>query len=173
MPISCGRSVTDAEINTLEKEYNIRLPEDYKKFLERDNGFVVKSPDFSEIDYDGVDEGIIAFYALFGLGAKNHNHDIKHHNDNYLDELDFIEDKIIIGDDPGGNYFLLINGDNKKGVFYWDRTHLHAEDDIQNFEIAEENECGNIYRITDNFSDFYEKISETTIAQGMIVTNDL
>lgn len=173
MPISCGNRVTNAEIMVLEKEYNILLPEDYKEFLERNNGFVVKSPDFSEIDYEGVDEGIIAFYSLFGLGTKNHDHDIKHHNDYYLDELNFIEDKLIIGDDPGGNYFVLINGNNKKGIFYWDRTHLHDEDDIQSFEIAEENESGNLYRVINEFSDFFKKISENTIAQGMAVSNDL
>lgn len=173
MPISCGHSATDAEISMLEKEYNILLPEDYKKFIQKYNGFVVNSPDFSEIDYDGVDEGIIAFYALFGMGTKNQNHDIKHHNDNYLGELDFIENKIIIGDDPGGNYYVLINNADKKGIFYWDRTHLHVEDDIQNFEIAEHNESGNLYRITNDFSSFFEKIAETTISQEMVITHDL
>lgn len=73
----------------------------------------MRSPDFSELGYGGVDEGIIAFYALFGIGAQNHLHDIKHYNDVYLDKIDFIDDKLIIGDDPGGNYFLLINGKGK------------------------------------------------------------
>ena len=138
-----------------------------------ENGFVVKSPDFSELDYDGVDEGVIAFNALYGVGTQNYHFDINHHNDNYLNELDFVNDKIIIGDDPGGNYYIIINSQNEKGVFYWDRTHLHSEDDIQNFAIPEKNDCGNIYKVADSFSSFYALVSQTTLNLGMKVNNDL
>ena len=84
-----------------------------------------------------------------------------------------IDDKLIIGDDPGGNFYLILNGSESQGVYYWDRTHLHAEDDIQEFEIAEQNECGNIYKITNSFTEFYKKICETSLDAGMNVTVDL
>jgi hypothetical protein len=43
------------------------LPEVYKEFLKLKNGFVVKSPDFFVLEYEGVDEGVIAFYANYGI----------------------------------------------------------------------------------------------------------
>lgn len=173
MPISCGKPLLGSEIHSLEMKYNTRLPDDYKEFLEKKNGFVIKSPDFSELNYDGVDEGIIAFHALFGIGTHNHYNDIDYHNDNFLNEVDFLNGKIIIGDDPGGNYFLIINIDNQKGVYYWDRTHLHSEGEIQDFTIPEENDCGNIYKITDDFSSFYKLVLQTTIDLGMKINNEL
>lgn len=173
MPISCGKALSYSEIHSLEIKYNISLPYDYRRFLEKYNGFVVKSPDFSELRYDGVDEGIIAFHALFGMGIQNHYNDIVYHNENFLNEIDFLKEKIIIGDDPGGNYFLIINVDDEKGVYYWDRTHLHSEDDIQNFSISEKNDSGNIYKITDDFSSFCDLVFETTVELGMEISNDI
>ncbi|EKY3146124.1 SMI1/KNR4 family protein, partial [Cronobacter sakazakii] len=88
-------------------------------------------------------------------------------------ELDFIDSKLIIGDDPGGNYYLMLNGERQQGIFYWDRTHLHAEDILQQFEIPEQNECGNLYRLNDTFTQFYQSVIDNTLAQGMQVTRDL
>ena len=173
MPISCGQSKTKDEIRILEEKFKVSLPEDYKEFLSLKNGFVVKSPDFCELEYVDVDEGIIAFHALFGMNMKNPNHDIFRQNENFLNELDFIVDKLIIVDDSGDNFYLILNGIKSQGVYYWDRTHLHAEDDIQKFDIAEKNECGNIYRISNDFTDFYERICDLSLGTGMNVTIDL
>ncbi|HCT7900780.1 TPA: SMI1/KNR4 family protein [Enterobacter cloacae] len=173
MPISCGKPANKDEIKILQAKFKISLPEDYKEFLRMKNGFVVKSPDFCELEYAGVDEGVITFYALFGMNMKNPNHDIFRQNETFLNELDFIDGKLIIGDDPGGNFYLILNGSKSQGVYYWDRTHLHAEDDTQEFEIDEKNECGNIYKITNTFTEFYKKICETSIDAGMNLTVDL
>lgn len=173
MPISCGKPKTKDEIRILEAKFKVGLPEDYKEFLRLKNGFVVKSPDFCELEYEGVDEGVIAFYALFGINMKNPNHDIFRQNECFLNELDFIDDKLIIGGDPGGNFYLILNGSKSQGVYYWDRTHLHAEYDIQKFDIAEQNEFGNIYRISNGFTDFYERICESSFGSGMNLTIDL
>ncbi|MDK2355463.1 SMI1/KNR4 family protein [Enterobacter hormaechei] len=173
MPISCGKPKTKDELRILEAKFNFGLPEDYKEFLRFKNGFVVKSPDFCELEYECVDEGVIAFYALFGINMKNPNHDIFRQNKCFLNELDFIDDKLIIGGDPGGNFYLILNGSESQGVYYWDRTHLHADDDIQYFEFAEQNECGNIYKITNSFTEFHKIICKTSLDAGMNVTVDL
>ena len=173
MPISCGQSKTKDEIRILEAKFKVVLPEDYKEFLRVKSGFVVKSPDFCELEYEGVDEGVIAFYALFGINMKNPNHDIFRQNECFLNELDFIDDKLIIGGDPGGNFYLILNGSKNQGVYYWDRTHLHAEDDIQKFDIAEKNECGNIFKISNSFTEFYERICESSLDAGVKVNVDL
>ncbi|ELY4323523.1 SMI1/KNR4 family protein [Cronobacter turicensis] len=173
MPVSCGKMITEADIQRLENRYRISLPEDYKTFLLLNNGFVVKSPDYCNLTYRGVDEGAIAFNALFGMQAKNDYYDVIYNNDELLSELDFIDSKLIIGDDPGGNYFLMVDEQNRKGIFYWDRTHLHAEDTLQQFEIPEQDECGNLYRLSDTFTAFFEMISGQTLAHGMHVNRDL
>ncbi|ELY4376674.1 SMI1/KNR4 family protein [Cronobacter sakazakii] len=173
MPVSCGKMITEADIQRLEKTYCICLPEDYKTFLLLNNGFVVKSPDYCNLAYGGVDEGAIAFNALFGMQTKNDYYDVIYNNDELLSELDFIDSKLIIGDDPGGNYYLILNGERQQGIFYWDRTHLHAEDILQQFEIPEQNECGNLYRLSDTFTQFYQSVIDNTLAQGMQVTRDL
>ena len=67
MPISCGKPTTQDEIKVLEAKFKISLPQDYKDFLRLKNGFVVKSPDFFVLEYEGVDEGVIAFYANYGI----------------------------------------------------------------------------------------------------------
>ncbi|MGG7521260.1 SMI1/KNR4 family protein [bacterium BS0013] len=173
MPISCGKPKTKDELRILEAKFKVGLPEDYKEFLRLKNGFVVKSPDVCELEYEGVDEGGIAFYALFGMNMKNPNHDIFRQNEIFLNELDFIDDKLIIGGDHGGNFYLILNGGQSRGVYYWDRTHLHVEDDIKKFEIAEENECGNIYKISNGFTEFYERICDSSLGTEMNVTIDL
>lgn len=106
MPISYGKPANKDEIKVLERKFKISLPEDYKEFLRLKNGFVVKSPDFCELEYEGVDDGVIAFYALFGINMKNPNHDIFRQNENFLNELDFIDAKLIIGDDPEVTFTL-------------------------------------------------------------------
>ncbi|MCK7339153.1 SMI1/KNR4 family protein [Enterobacter cloacae] len=173
MPISCGKPKTKDEIRILEAKFKVGLPEDYKEFLRFKNGFVVKSPDFCELEYEGVDEGVIAFYAHFGINMKNPNHDIFRQNECFLNELYFFDDKLIIGGDPGGNFYLILNGSKSQGVYYWDRIHLYAEYDIQKFDIAEQNEFGNIYRISNGFTDFYERICESSFGSGMNLTIDL
>ena len=173
MPISCGKPANKDVIKILEGEFKIHLPDDYKEFLRLKNGFVVKSPGFCELEYEGVDEGFIAFYALLGINIKNPSHDIFRQNENFLNELDFVDDKLIIGDEPGGNFYLILNGSESQGVYYWDRTHLHAEDDIQEFEIAEQNQCGIIYKITNSFTEFHKIICKASLDAGMNVTVDL
>ncbi len=60
MPVSCGNGLAENQIRDLEKFFII-ISDDYKDFLSRYNGFVVKQPDFCEFDYDSVDDGAIAF----------------------------------------------------------------------------------------------------------------
>lgn len=60
----------------MEVKFKISLFEDYKEFFRLKNGFVVKFLDFCELEYEGVDEGVIVFYVFFGINMKNLNYDI-------------------------------------------------------------------------------------------------
>ncbi|CAI2531880.1 SMI1 / KNR4 family [Serratia ficaria] len=173
MPVSCGNGLSDVQISDLEKIYGVHFPNDYKGFLSSYNGFVVKQPDYYEMHCDGVDDDLIAFYALFGLGISNKNNELSHQNNEFLDEIKFIKNVFIIGADPGANYFVLVCEGEMNGVYYWDRTHLHADDDIQGFSIPEVNACGNLYKVHDDFSSFLSELVKNTIGDGMSVNKDL
>lgn len=173
MPVSYGKPVAKSAILPLLSAFDFSAPEAYVDFLQQKNGLVIKSPDYCNFPYCGVDEGKVAFSALFGINTRNEYYDLKYNNDECLDELDFLSDALLIGDDPGGNYFVLMNGDGREGVYYWDRTHLHAEDDIQQFDIAEQQESGNLYQVAPDFTTFYQMILQHACTQGEICLDDL
>ena len=173
MPLSYGKPAAKNAILPLLTTFNFSAPEDYLDFLQQKNGLVVKSPDYFNLPYHGVDRGEVAFSALFGIDTRNKYYDLKYNNDEFLEELDYLSDALLIGDDPGGNYFVLMNGAGREGVYYWDRTHLHCEDDIQQFDIAEQQECGNLYKVAPDFTIFYQMILQHTCTQGEICLDDL
>ncbi|MBD2827019.1 SMI1/KNR4 family protein [Xenorhabdus szentirmaii] len=158
MPILHSVGLTDLDIENLENKYRISFPNDYKLFLRKYNGFYFVSPDYCEFDYDGVDEGIIAFDAFFGDGIESEHYNLQAQNDSFLDEINFIKNSFIIGADPGGNFYILVTEGEHSGVYYWDRTHLHAEDELQEYTIEEVEECGNLYKVSDSFGDFFKAI---------------
>lgn len=131
MSVSCGSGLAENQIKELEREFSVLFSDDYKDFLSQYNGFVVKQPDFCEFEYSSVDDGYISFYALFGNGISNVNDELRYQNKEYLSDIEFVRSAFLIGADPGGNYFVLICNNEREGVYYWDRTHLHSEDDLQ------------------------------------------
>lgn len=173
MPLSYGKPAAKNAILPLLTTFRFSAPEDYQNFLQQKNGLVVKSPDYCNLPYRGVDEGKVAFSALFGINTRNKYYDLEYNNDEFLEELDFLSDALLIGDDPGGNYFVLMNGAGREGVYYWDRTHLHAEDDIQQFDIAEQQDSGNLYKVAADFTTFYQMVLQNACTQGEICFDDL
>ena len=173
MPLSYGKPAAKNAILPLLKTINFSAPEEYLDFLQKKNGLVVKSPNYCNLPYPGVDQGEVAFSALFGINTCNKYYDLKYNNDEFLEELGFLSDALLIGDDPGGNYFVLMNGAGREGVYYWDRTHLHAEDDIQQFDIAEQQEGANLYKVAADFTTFYQMVLQNACTQGEICFDDL
>lgn len=93
-------------------------------------------------------------------------------NDELLDELSFVEHAVIIGADPGGNYYVLITEDGQSGVYYWDSTCLHLEDVKQDYSIADEDEeeTQHLYLVASTFQQFFDMLAAQTIQQGMSVS---
>lgn len=166
MPILYGAGLSDTEIASLEDYFDIKLPVDYKKFLLDYNGLLIKYPDYCNIEYHGVDDSV-AVNALFGYMIENKIFDLKGQNDNFLDEIFFIKNSIIIGVDPGDNFYVLVVCGEFSGVYYWDRTHLHSDDSKQNYFFEEVNECGNLYRVADSFDSFFKIIYDYAKAHNM------
>ncbi|WP_217276986.1 SMI1/KNR4 family protein [Photorhabdus heterorhabditis] len=127
-----GDGLSNKEIAEIENKYSISFPKGYVDFINKYNGLVVREPDACDIPYDNIDNGFISFDALFAVR--------------------FIND----------NFYILVNDQDNIGVYYWDRTHLHADDDLQKYHFKEINECRNLYKVSNSFDDFLKSILEFT-----------
>ncbi|MDV5355025.1 SMI1/KNR4 family protein [Enterobacter asburiae] len=173
MAILTGTGIVQTDIELLCKQLAIPLPDDYIQFLKKYNGFWVDSSDGCELPFDKVDNGYISFDAFFGYQVNNEKFDLALANDEFLDELSFIEHAVIIGCDPGDNFFVLVTEGEQAGVYYWDRTCLHADDSKQDYTISGDDDYLHLYQCSENFSVFFEKILTLTVKNGMATSTGL
>src|SRR5438128_2090769 len=108
-------AIHEADIQTLEKRLNARLPDEYRNFLLEHNGGEPSPQIFLINEREGTD--ILRF--LFGIG-----------HDEYYSLTDNIEDYsdripanfIPIGCDTFGNLICLsIKGEDVGKVYFWDQ----------------------------------------------------
>ncbi|BDM22768.1 SMI1/KNR4 family protein [Pseudomonas sp. LRP2-20] len=158
MPIKYRAGLTDAELISLESAVNFTLPIAYKNFLARMNGFHLTDPDYGQLPLSAVEDGVISFDRLFGVDSEEECNDLISFNNEFISELAFIKGILVIGEDGGGNPYVLVTEASKDGVYYWDRTHLHESDKINIYDIAGQDDCGHLYRIAGDFDEFYSLI---------------
>lgn len=161
MPILYSTGLSNTEISILESTYSISFPLDYKLFLTTYNGYRISSPDYCDLPYDNVDDGFIAFDVLFGSKILNENFCLEHINNEFLDEIAHINDTFLIGEDSGGNFYILITQGDQQGVYYWDRTGLHINDEKKEHSYQGINNYSNIYKTHNSFTAFFEEIALT------------
>ncbi|HIH2750404.1 SMI1/KNR4 family protein [Burkholderia aenigmatica] len=171
MPVLYGVKLAQPLLAKFESELGFSIPVDYANLLRRWNGIFIDGADYLDLDFSGVDNGMISFASLFGLGSSNGNFDLIEQNERVRDEVGFLNEFFVIGDDPGGNYYALAKFDGVHKVLYWDRTHLHA-DDAAKPDIAEVAECGNLYYVADGFSGFLDMIVAGTKHMQFIAVDD-
>lgn len=150
--------LSDADIQGLEQRLKKSLPSDYRDFLKKRNGIYLTAPDYVSLPLDKVDEGRIAFDRLFGLMPDEASSDLLAFNEEFINELSFLGSSIAIGEDGGGNPFVWVAEAGKEGLYYWDRTHLHGNNDKNGFDIAEHDGCGNLFFLAPDFKTFFELI---------------
>jgi hypothetical protein len=68
---------------------------------------IVDSPEYVDLPFTKVDNGEISFQALYSFSVKNENFDLIFQNKTYGSELSFLDFPFLIGEDPGGNYYLI------------------------------------------------------------------
>jgi len=146
------------EIDLIESEIKRTFPDDYRAFLISANGCFVAAPEFAQIQLSAVDEGTISFDQLFGLLPGEDCNDLISFNKEFVDELDFVEEAVVIGEDGGGNPYVIIGKAGSQGVYYWDRTHLHESDSKNQFDIPEQNGSGNLFFISGTFREFLDLV---------------
>lgn len=154
MPIVYKSGLKDSDLNALEFALNVVLPSSYRQFLGRMNGCYLTDPDYGQLSLPAIDDGVISFDRLFGVTPDEGCNDLVDFNTELIDELSFVGGVLAIGEDGGGNPYVLVCEQGREGIYYWDRTHLHECDSINKFDIAEQNGCGHLYFIAKNIDGF-------------------
>ncbi|WP_256205343.1 SMI1/KNR4 family protein [Pseudomonas tussilaginis] len=152
------QGLTQSQAVSVESAINRVLPKSYKDFLRRMNGLYFALPDYGEISLAMVAGGVISFDRFFGLSPDEQCNCLVCFNNQYIDELAFVGDVLAIGEDGGGNPYVLISTPGREGVYYWDRTHLHEPGLTRDVDIAEQNECGDLFFISPGFEEFYNTL---------------
>lgn len=134
-----GKSSTE-QLQEIEKALDIKLPEDYKRFLLKYNGGIVEKDEFNSIKIPDLSENIVIDVLFGNVDEKNAN--ILFWNEELKEDL--FENALIIGDDILQGMIVLICSGNSKGIYYWD--------DAYNFESS--NDDSNMYLIADDFTNF-------------------
>lgn len=159
MPIVFKKGLTESELARVESELNILLPAGYRDFLERMNGLFIVAPDYVEIPLSSVEDGFISFDRIFGWHPQEECNDVVAFNKEFIDELAFLGDVIAIGEDGGGNPYVIVSQSKRDGVYYWDRTHLHDEDSLKTADILEKDDSGSLYFVSSSLGEFYKLIT--------------
>jgi len=163
MSVFFWKSPDEELIRNLMDKYAVSLDDDYIQFLKKYNGiFVDGDGDYIDIKLDKVENEFISFQALFGLNNPRRNFDLFQLNDELRQEIESLSHPLVIGEDPGGNFYVLENTPESKKVFYWDRTHLHCNANADKPDIAEHGEEGNYYMVSENFGEFWKLLSSYT-----------
>jgi hypothetical protein len=155
MPVIYKPGLSGSEISYIESRLQRKLPEDYKDFLSRSNGLYLTEPDFGQLSLTSVDEQFVSFDRFFGLIPTEECNDLVSFNKEFIDELSFLQEVIAVGEDGGGNPYVIVGEPGREGVYYWDRTHLHEGETSNNFDIQEQGDCGNLFYFGKKFEDFY------------------
>ncbi|MBC2163881.1 SMI1/KNR4 family protein [Listeria booriae] len=138
---SSNKKATSAAIEDFEQRYNLKLAEDYKKFLLDFNGGYA-DPNVFKISEE---QGESALNTLYGLGIDDEYDELG----SVYESLDGIipSDFISIADDSGGNQICLGVDDDYFGkVFVW----------IHDMEIEED--MDNMFLLADDFKLFLDEL---------------
>jgi len=137
-------------IKEFENTLEIELAQKYKEFLLKYNG---GEPEYY-IFNKNLNLGSIVVNILYGIQTNNDFDDLEKTNQIFENRIH--KSFITIGDDPGGNQFLLgVKGKFKGKIYFWDHN-----TELDNDVFVENELPGNMYLLTDNFNEFIEKLEE-------------
>lgn len=172
MPIVYKKGLTANEVARVKLELNTSFPAEYCDFLQKMNGLFIAAPDYVEIPLSSVEGGFISFDRIFGWHPQDECNDVVAFNKEFIEELAFLSNVIAIGDDGGGNPYVIVSESERDGVYYWDRTHLHEEGSIKKADILERDDSGSLYFISSTLGEFYKLISNQLGGDPVLVEED-
>lgn len=174
MPILHMPGTNNCEISLIEEEFEFCLPLIYREHMKSMNGLFVQSPDFIDLKLDRIGIEEISFCGFLFMGCQNLSWNLQHLNRNFGDEIVGLKKPLLIGDDGGGNFYVMETQSADGKVYYWDRTHLHGDSynmstgiDL-NKDLRESNEEGDLYLIYDGFGVLLEIIKEKISGMKLI-----
>jgi len=132
------------DITALEQKLGYPFPEDYRNFLQENNGGVVK--DYQSFFVKGLSQEVL-MHVFFGVNQPTRSQNLQFWANEYGDELQ--ETAFIFGREPGGALLTYITSGDDKGVYLWDHAHFFAQST---------EEDGNTYFVAESFADFCAKI---------------
>ena len=168
-------SINDVDnnfIDSIEKRFGFSLSNQYINFLMEYGGVVITSPNYVEFEISYLEDSSISIEHIFGSEIFELNHE-------FLNEVEDYIDCIIIGADPGGNYFLL--GKKTHRIFYWDRTWIHDyigqsyDKDVLSYKNEDDNEddSPSIFLLFNNFAELEAEIFKSIdIQKSKIVAKE-
>jgi hypothetical protein len=134
--------VSRERVSAFEREYRLRLPQDYREFLVTYNGGY---PDLTQFTIAEAGTDALVHYFI-GLGTAQAR-DLVFWLERYREEVP--AHFLIIGRDPGGNLLVLgCEGATDPGVYYWD--HAHA--------LTGSSDERNTYYLAPSFSEFIDAL---------------
>jgi cell wall assembly regulator SMI1 len=122
--LDSGKQLNTDIIVSFEKQLNVRLPQDYKDFLLKNNGGMPEEDwafDFIDIATNTkTSSGIQSFFVIYD--EETNNDDDLRKSCRILQENEEVPvGTLPIGDDPGGNLICISVSDNNYGeVFFCD-----------------------------------------------------
>ena len=132
--------LTSQRVLEMERKYDILLPEEYREFLQNNNGGIAPKEDRATIVLRPINEEI-DLEIMFGLGLED-CFDIDYWMQQYQDELP--PHSLLIGNDTIKGFLILCQTDEGYHVYYWDDEH--------NFNVSTDE--SNAYLIANDFSEF-------------------
>ncbi|GIM50349.1 SMI1/KNR4 family protein [Capnocytophaga stomatis] len=139
-----------SKISDIEKHFKIKLPQDYKDFLNIYNGGETEEDAF--IYVEDLDEYMI-MGNFFGIDIDEGFADIYKINEEYNDDIP--PNSLLIGSDMGSGLILLIQDGENDGIWYYDHSYF--------FEQSSDEE--NTYFICETFTEFLEILENTKLPE--------
>lgn len=90
-------------------------------------------------------------------------------NNEFIEELAFLNNVIAIGEDGGGNPYVIASDSEKDSVYYWDRTYLHEDNSVRDADIPEIDDSGSLFFISSSLGEFYKLISNQLGEDSVVV----
>ncbi len=154
-----GPSITEKDLQKIEKALRVKLPDDYKKQMLKTNGgsvggcFTLK---------DGRSGSTLD--ALYSILFDDDDYDLVQANKNRKGRLPV--GFVAIGPDPGGNEICIDckmppTRGSYGGVYFWDHDFEADRDSGMTPETA-----GNFHLIADNFTDFMNCLYELVLPES-------
>ena len=148
-----GVQLTEDVIAEFEKEFNIMLPQDYRKFMLKNNGGKPVPVDrwnfsFIENGTDTMTDSIVSFFEKFYSEKTTKDDDLKEGYAALLRTEQIPANLLPIADDPFGNIIFLSAAGEDYGKVYFGNTELEVP------------ETGYIVMspIADTFTEFMDKL---------------